>query len=340
MNSEKLRTLIKPYLSEELLRQTRIHALDNYFPPHPKRKVFIKRDDELSSSIIGSKLRKYSSLLPYLEKENFDEVLIIGGAHSNNVLSLSQVLKEKRLFFKLMLLEHHNPTLQGNLLWTRMLVNEKNLIWVKRKDWAEVEEKAQEYVEEEKRKGRRVCLISEGAKHQASLPGVLTLPQEIVSDQEKKEREFQHYFIDSGTGLSAIGLILGLQFLEISAHIYISLIAGREKEFESQLENQRRNFSQLFGQDLPSFCPSYSFHRPALATSFGSVNTKVLQETLVVARETGILMDPVYSIKHLCTAKEIIVQKELEGNILFVYSGGSLALAGFQEKLAYFFRSP
>jgi len=72
--------------------QSRIHRLQ---PPFEA--VFVKRDDELSSSISGSKIRKYASLILFLKSEGFTDVLLLGGFRSNHVIGCAQLLKENRL---------------------------------------------------------------------------------------------------------------------------------------------------------------------------------------------------------------------------------------------------
>ena len=81
---------------ESLLFHSRVHALsDNEYPD-----TWIKREDESSFGISGSKKRKYASLIPFLKKNKFDCVGVIGGSNSNNVIGLVQLLIENQTFSK------------------------------------------------------------------------------------------------------------------------------------------------------------------------------------------------------------------------------------------------
>ena len=70
---------------------------------------------------------------------------------------------------------------------------------------------------------------------------------------------------------------------------------------------------------------------PATAKSFGSTNKTIFEEIRRIAREDGILTDPVYSAKLFLTARQTILNKTLDGNILLIHSGGGLTLSGFMD---------
>jgi 1-aminocyclopropane-1-carboxylate deaminase/D-cysteine desulfhydrase-like pyridoxal-dependent ACC family enzyme len=77
--------------------------------------------------------------------------------------------------------------------------------------------------------------------------------------------------------------------------------------------------------------PDYTLYYPATAKSFGSTNKTIFKEIQRVAREDGILTDPVYSSKLFLTARQTILNKKFGGNILLIHSGGGLALTGFMD---------
>jgi 1-aminocyclopropane-1-carboxylate deaminase len=78
---------------------------------------------------------------------------------------------------------------------------------------------------------------------------------------------------------------------------------------------------------------NYELYLPSNAKSFGSVNAGVLQEVVHWARSDGIVLDPIYSAKLFYEAKKIIQQKNLQGSILLVHSGGQLALCAYHDLL-------
>jgi 1-aminocyclopropane-1-carboxylate deaminase len=169
-----------------------------------------------------------------------------------------------------------------------------------------------------------------------ALPGALNLGEDIIKNEYEHNLLFEHIFIEAGTGLAAIGLILGLATLNRYPHIHILLLAMTKDVFLEKL--------QVFYQHLPQvskqlaaweqFVHRLHFYTPTTARSFGAVNQKVFETIIQVARQDGILTDPIYTAKLLLMAKQVILDTStLIGNILIIHGGGGLGLMGYQEQL-------
>jgi 1-aminocyclopropane-1-carboxylate deaminase/D-cysteine desulfhydrase-like pyridoxal-dependent ACC family enzyme len=306
---------------------SRIHPLKRYIVASPNRRVFLKRDDELSSGITGSKYRKFASLVPHLLQEKYDEVLLIGSSQSNNVVGLVQLLIENGIPYRLLLLEANEEKLIGNRIWLKLLSGDaENIDWLTRVQWTDANKIADKYRQEQAQDGKRIFIIREGAAVPEALPGAMTLAEDILRNEKESDLTFQHIFIDSGTGMSAIGLLSGLNKAGIKDKtIHITLIAGSEAEFWKRHEFITGSTTGYVGE--------IQFHQPAIAPSFGSMTTAVLNEVKAIAKLEGILVEPVYTAKHFYTAKKIIETGNLKGNILIINSGGALGLSGFMNKL-------
>jgi 1-aminocyclopropane-1-carboxylate deaminase len=318
---------LDPYFST----RSRVHPLNREFET---ARLFIKREDELSSGISGSKYRKYASLLPFFRHEAFDEIVLIGSAQSNNVVAGLQLLNENGIKSKLILLESNEPDLKGNLLWIYLLYDKDNITWVSRDQWPSVLEIADAYKKEQEESGKKAFILPEGGAVAQALPGAMTLAIDILEDEQRMALQFDHICIDSGSGTSAIGLILGLSN-EMNRHLHVTLIAGTEEEFLAQFRRLVSEFNETYASNFSTNVPAWvKFYKPVSAPAFGSITTSILQETRNIARNEGLLMDPVYSVKHLMTVTKLIEDSNLEGNVLFIYNGGSFGLSGFQQKLA------
>ncbi len=310
--------------------QSRVHRLPSF--DTDTCSCYVKRDDELGFGISGTKVRKYRSLLPFLLKERFDEVIVIGGVNSNNVLGLVQLLIENRIAPRLFLRGDPSRPTVGNGFLTRMLVSESVVRWLSREEWTHVEELAHQYAREQETLGRRVFVVPEGASCEQSLAGSLTLALDIQRNEEQVAHPLEHIFIDAGTGLSAIGLLLGLAYTKASNHTHVLLLADDEAAFLERL----KSFHDLFEKSIAQPCPMphrFTLYHPENAPSFGSTNARVWQEIRDVARCEGFFLDPIYSAKLFVEARRILTQQHLVGHSLLVHGGGALALAGFQAQL-------
>jgi len=322
---------IQQFINKDFVLHSRAHPLNE---PIPNGKLYIKRDDELSSGITGSKYRKFASLISFIIQNRFDEVVLIGSAQSNNVVGALQLLIENQIKSKLFLLESNEKELKGNLLWMNLLHDMNDVVWIKRQDWKNVDGIVKEYQKAQKKSGKNVFILPEGGLTVEAMPGAMTLAYDIIENEKESELVFDHVFMDSGSGAAAFGLIFGLRFLKKKCDVHITLIAGTEEEFLQKYNEMTTLFESYTGIELPSEIPvGLHFYQPIISPSFGSITSTVLNELKSIARNEGILMDPVYSVKHFMTAKHIIKEQNLSGNMLFVYSGGSFGLSGFQEML-------
>lgn len=290
---------------------SRVHPL-NAFPPDS----FVKRDDELSCGISGSKLRKYSSLLPALLQRKISRLLVIAGAQSNNLLAIAQVAREYRLGMTALLLKPWVLPEKGNYALSRLFLEEEDIVWVKREDWSSVRRMAESLVADIE---EPCFILDEGASVAESLSGAMTLGDDIIHNEHQLGIRFQHIFIDAGTGFSAMALAYRLEQLRHPATVHVVLLADNAQTFyEKGLQ-----WLQRIPENVECFFPE-------TAKAFGAVNSGIKQEMKRVAREEGILLDPVYSAKLFYSARRKIINQRLEGNKLLVHTGGVLSLSGFE----------
>jgi 1-aminocyclopropane-1-carboxylate deaminase len=331
--ANRLEHLITPRIEISLGRHSRVHQLAGYLPRYEESPVYVKREDELGSGIIGSKQRKYLSLLPTIERDGIEEAVLIGSAHSNHVVSLTQLLLQRGVKVTAFVKRPGSGTLAGNLLFLHLLLDHAAIRFVESADWPAVTRLAEDYARS--RPDRRILVIPEGGDCHQVLPGILTLAEDILRNERELGIRFPDIWTDSGTGVSSIGLLIGMSLAgESQRTVHITLIAGSETEFLARLRRYQRWTEKLLGITLPGEMPAIRFLQPATAPSFGSVNRTLLEETRHIARCTGILLDPVYSTKHFFTVKKQLQRETPAGPQLLLYNGGALALCGFQHPLA------
>lgn len=332
-NSIKQRTLswLTKNTDSSFVLNTRIHPL----PSLQQRSVYIKREDELSSGVSGSKYRKFASLIPFLRKRAIDEIGLIGGPSSNNLVGALQLLKEADIDFWLFVREPGDTTEQGNALFMKLLAPEERIHIVPRNEWPEVDRIAGAFLDDRAAAGRETFLLPEGALCLESLCGAATLAADILKNESDFGSRFDEIFIDSGTGMSAIGLAIGLSLLDKDPgkrRLNITLIAGSESEFERNLYRFRDDLSRILDLDLPD-SPRLKFLYPPFSKSYGSTGKTLFAATREIARKEGILMDPVYSVKHYLAMKAEIESRTRSPASLFIYNGSALGLTGFQTQL-------
>ncbi len=307
--------------------RSRIHRLRSF-----DERCYVKREDELGFGISGTKLRKYLSLLPEILKNKPDEAIVIGSPYSNHVLSFSQVLRENGIEPILFLLGDPQSKKQGNYLFSSLFADPKNIHWTPRSQWHEIDKIAEAFVLERAKQNVRAQVVPKGANCKEALPGSLTLALDILRNEKEQGVAFDHLIIDSGTGLTACALLLAFAFLKRNIFLHIVLIAGTEEQFHGVLAERKRDFESLLGMGLPSPA-QFKLYSSSTAPSFGAVNATLFKEIARVARSEGFLTDPVFTAKLFFEGKKILAEQKLEGNVLFIHSGGGLGLTGFQTEI-------
>lgn len=323
MNTKDISTYIKEKSISNFTFNSRIHQLNGLRSANGK-KIFIKRDDELSSGIVGSKFRKYSSLIKYiLDEQKF--IVFIGSANSNNILGLAQLLTENNINFGICIKEANSNTI-GNFSWLRQIVNEDKLLVLKKGVWQNRNTIIQQKF------GTSIEIIEEGAVHEAAIPSLLSLATEIEEFEVKNNLFFDTIFMDAGTGFTAAVTIACLSRTNTKRKYHICLIAGSEEEFKIQLD---KAYNFLFQEHLIQVknYADLQFHFPISGKSYGSINATVKKYWKKIMQTEGIIMDPTYSVKHYMTVSNLLKSNFHLKNGLFIYSGGSFAAQNYQSLL-------
>jgi len=328
---------MKELLLKERLERVEMENYQTFSRVHPLRSFsytgtscYVKREDELSCGISGSKVRKYLSLIPYILKQKADEVVVLGTSHSNHVLGISELLCEKGIDPILFLSGRKTDPL-GNFLFTSLFVKEENIHWIK-EGWDSLENYAKDYAEQKAQEGKKVLVIPKGGNCKEALYGLLTLTLDILRNEEALQIAFDHIFMDAGTSLTALSVILALSFLKKNTHVHVVQLGGDEKEFQETLDRAKAEFEDFIGEKLP-FLVNYTLYSPTNAKSFGSLNTQVFTTIKEIAQQEGFLTDPIYTAKLFYEGREILKKSLLKGNVLFIHSGGALSLSGFQASI-------
>ncbi len=294
-------------------------------------KLWLKRDDELSFGISGTKWRKYASLLPALESAAIEHVIAIGGARSNNLLAAAQLLRERGIDLSVVALgEAPKPlsVLGSNQRLLSMILGDDDFHWVARDDWGNAEAIADQLCDSLNKAGTSTIVLPEGAAHEFALPGAMSLALDIVRNEVAMGEKFEHIFLDAGTGFSAQATILAAAVLENTWEFHVLLLAQSEDEFQSSLQKMRIMAEKIVGGKI-RHVPVVHLYEPSTARSFGATNRAVFEQIKQVAKTHGVLLDPIYSAKLWRCGFEYIQTHQPTANCLLLHSGGALSLLGF-----------
>lgn len=308
--------LRKKCLPEWIIPQ-RIHSLKSI------QNVWMLREDESGFGMSGSKRRKMASIIPWMTEGGVKQLAIIGGGNSNHVVTSLQACRERNIHPVAFLLEGHGGPKKGNAFLIDLLLAEEDIYWIHRSEWDDVEKNAGEWAS---RQMVKTAVLPEGGACAAAIPGAATLP--LTWADEAGRCPYDHIWMDSGTGISAIAAMLMCGKLGWNLQFHVVLMAGDEGFFQHQISVAQTWWEEIFEETAPIPC-RYALHIPPSAKSFGSVNATIWAEVKRIAREEGILADPVYTAKLLLTVRQ--KNENLDGRQLVVHGGGGIGLLGFSS---------
>lgn len=306
-------------------RIQRLHSSDQHAVD-----IFLKRDDELCSTISGTKLRKYSSLLPFLASSGVEKAILVGSRNSNNLVGLAQELSEQGIEFEFLLC---GPSSRNDGLNFRLLTSlwpDVPIHWLSPEEWQTSESIADEMASDSTKK---IITIPEGAFMKEAFQGAATLSDDVLKNERDYGVSFKNIFIDSGTGLSAIAFLHRYRKLAGNAHVHVVQLAGVANEFELAVQKIASWNLKSEPFDSEKILENTTIRRSTVSPSFGSVNRSVLDFIQEMAQSEGVLLDPIYSAKLLKTCLETVSHEQIEGPVLAIHSGGTHSLFDFLPKL-------
>ena len=173
---------------------------------------------------------------------------------------------------------------------------------------------------------------AEGAFCKAALPGAMTLGVEILLHESELNVSFDTIFIDSGSGMTASGLLHFFRAAGIEKQVQIYLAAGNEEQFEATHHLTGKWLEEGFGR-FNSGSESPNFLNRDSGKFTGKLSKEKLKFIQTFAREQGILLDPFYNAGLFQSAIEKITQKREAEKVLIIHSGGVSSLLGYPEFL-------
>jgi 1-aminocyclopropane-1-carboxylate deaminase len=283
--------------------------------------MWIKRDDELSFGASGSKVRKYSSLVPALLDAGIEHAVVLGGRNSNNVIAAAQLLTEFGITCHLLLREPVRPGPDCVFELVRHLIPEHRIHHVERAAWQDHAQAALTLQQHLSDQGKPAAIVPEGGSRVEALAGAMTLGLDITRNEGETGATFTDILIEAGTGLTAIGLALGLateSTMPRKLHILRTTVPSR------LFTDLYRNWTASAGPGAPSISLYDADSTPH------AMRDAHLSAIGAVSRATGILFDPHYSGQLLDVIEPALRSGAVGERLLFVHTGGMGLLSALE----------
>lgn len=298
--------------------------------------LYIMRDDLLSFSMGGNKVRIAQAFFEDMKEKKCDAMVIYGSRHSN----LCRVLANQCCCGGVecvMICSHEEQEDDG-------ATNNTHLI-----DWAgaqtvhcaknEIAQTVETVMEKLRAKGKRPYYIygdKTGRGNEGTAACAYADAYSEIQDFERKQgREFDYIFCPSGTGATQSGLICGHLLAGDRKKIVGILISSREtKRAVSIIADGITGFFEKRGYELPADYEKEIILRDEYRLGgYGKYDDRIRECIRTQYARNSIPLDPVYTAKAFWGMQEYIKAHELhDARILFLHTGGTPLFYDFLAK--------
>jgi D-cysteine desulfhydrase len=291
---------------------------------HSSAVLRVVRDDLLHSLWGGNKGRKLDALLPEVVFPGA-HVLAYGGLQSAHLSSVSAAVANLGGKTHLLIRGERPQISTGHHLIASQYAS--SISYITRSEYSNRTAMVASHKERlQTELGAEVSVIEEGGFQPAAILGFVRLVCWLSSSIEGlSESEPCDIVIDSGTGTSAIGFAAAISILKLPWRVFGVMLAGSEdyyREQEKRMLEMLQASDEYRSLDLGS-CPIEWVPRPR-PRKFGGLLPGDVEMCRQVAGETGMIMDPIWSLASYEQA--LVLSKQQPSKQVVMYHSGASAL--------------
>ncbi|KAK4740710.1 hypothetical protein SAY87_024298 [Trapa incisa] len=324
---------------------------------------YIVRDDLIHPLMNGNKARKLDALLPFLEDHSVTDVVTCGGCQSAHTAAVAVSCSERGIRSHL-LLRGEQPdvptgynlisTMYGNVVCVprsvyasreEMLIRHAGLVADSGGSAVSLTDMLETSTRIEGRDGRKVAIINEGAGDSLALLGMIRLLCYLSEDYLLGKERAVKLVVDAGTGTTAVGLGLGAICLGLSWDVTAVMLADTIDQYRHKEQKLIYDFKRHFGFNLEHFSNRMDggvvrWVERCQPRKFGKVIKGEIEVCQQIARQTGVLVDPIYTLAAWELATSLGEEEGRDGaKVVMLHTGGTLGMFGLAQRYKSHFRT-
>ena len=296
--------------------------------------IFVKRDDCTGLATGGNKTRKLEFLLAEAQQKNADTIISQGATQSNHVRQ-TVAISAKLGFNCEVLLEHRTGSNDpgylenGNVLLDRLFG--ANIRSVPAGTDMDV---AMEGVAKEIRKnGGNPYIIPGGGSSPTGTLGYVNCAMELVGQANDRSLRIDHLVTATGSAGTQAGLLAGLEGTRSGVPV-LGICVNADKIIQEKkvfaLAEKTAVFLGIPGSVKRETVVANDNY---VGEGYGLPTDGMIEAVRLLAREEGILLDPVYSGKGMAGLIDLVRKGEFrkDENVVFLHTGGSASLFAYRK---------
>ncbi|PCJ66122.1 MAG: 1-aminocyclopropane-1-carboxylate deaminase [Bacteroidetes bacterium] len=257
--------------------------------------LWLKRDDLIHPIISGNKWRKLSGIFEDYNREDYNGIITFGGAYSNHLVATAASCAIMELPC-IGMIRGEEPKEWNPVLKLCKLYGMK-LQFISREEYKRTNR--QEGIKDNR------LYIPEGGASKLGMVGCADILNEIDLTNVSK------IFVACGTGTTIAGMAT---YLEKSENNHTKLYGIQVLKGERYIANDIKK-----QYDITSVHIYDEFH----GGGYAKTNEELISFIKEFTRETGVLLDPIYTGKLMLAIKKLVERKEISGErIVAIHTGG------------------
>lgn len=293
-------------------------------------RIDIKRDDLTGVVLSGNKIRKLEFVLADALAQRATCVITCGGVQSNHARATAAAAVRVGLRSHLLLSGAEPPDPDGNLFLGRLLGADVRFITAEQ--YEQRDRLMGEVAAEVRAAGARPYLIPEGASNAIGAWGYVAMLRELLA--QRPEFPWGSIVCATGSGGTHAGLLIGSRLLGLDVHIRSYLVHRTRDYFVRQVLEITEDFERRFGCRTGLRAEDVDVVAGYQGSTYAQIYPEEVEVIHAMAREEGIVLDPVYTGKAFTGLLSEIHQGEYgsRDRILFIHTGGIYGLLAQRDR--------
>jgi D-cysteine desulfhydrase len=296
--------------------------------------LLIKRDDQTGLALGGNKARKLEFLVGQALERGADTLVTAGAAQSNHCRQTAAAAAKAGLKCELILNDQKPVRQNGNLLLDELLGAKCH--WIERPQFPV---KLSELPEQLRAQGRKPYVIEIGGSNGVGATGYVLAMIELAGQLRTIQHRLDHIVFASSSGGTQAGMVLGAQLAGFGGQLHgVSVDKDNlEREaYEEEVAQIANECAQYIGSDIRLTKQHIKVVYGYTGEGYGVVSNLEREAIRLMARNEGIILDPVYTGRAFGGLLGLIRKGAFKRgeSVLFWHTGGAPALFAYAKELA------
>jgi len=300
----------------------------NFIMKFHENNIYIKREDLNYLPFGGNKVRKLELFLADAKNKNANYIVTYGAAQSNHCRLTVSMAKKFGFNVLLILANTDEINYNGNFLIYDLYDTE--IIWTETNEVPEIIEKTLQRLRDN---GNKPYFIQGGGHGDLGTHAYKLVFDEILMQEKYFNVKFDHIFHASGTGTTQAGLIAGNVVNRCDKDIIGISVARNAKRGSEVVRESIQSYLENYYSSYAGTPYKLQFLDEYVGAGYADIYPEIIETIKDVIKNTGIILDPVYTGKAFYGMIETILQQNIKNkSILFIHTGGTPLLFNYAEK--------